>query len=210
MANYSCPHCGSVSYHFSHRRGAFVCDGCQRVILTDAEREANEKYERDKARAKQHLQVGNWREVTNLITPYLTSRPNDRELYLILLMAVTKDYSDYLLDNPAARADASSYWYKLDRLRCVNQVMRRYARKRQTYIAEEKSLLSAKIGILIGVCLLLTMITICLFCSGENGAAFLVFSIISWVLAFLRISGMSVRDRYILKYKFSSGTGNPF
>lgn len=116
--SWTCPHCGGISNHFSRSRNALVCDSCGTKIQTETERNADIDYERKLALARQHLLVGNWEEAKGLIKPFCSSRPADKQLYLMLLMAETKGYSDYLMNNESNRREAFGYWDKLERKRC--------------------------------------------------------------------------------------------
>ena len=183
-ASWTCPQCGGTSNHFSRSRNALVCDTCGSIVQTEAERKADIDFERSMALAGQHLRVGNWDEAKRLIKPFCSSRPADKQLYLMLLVAVTKAYSDYLVNNEASRREAFDYWDKLVRLGCVNETMKSYARRREQYIYEEKSILSAKRGIAIGISILVTFIAVCLLSTGSGaGSFFLVLAIVSWIIS---------------------------
>ena len=182
--SWTCPHCGGTSNHFSRSRNALGCDTCGSIVQTEAERTEDINYERKLALARQHLQVGNWEEAKRLIKPFCSSRPADKQLYLMLLMAVTKGYSDYLINNEASRREAFDYWDKLVRLGCVNDTMRSYARNRLQYIHEEKNILSAKRGIAIGISVLISFIAICLLSTGSSdGSFFLVLAVAAWIIS---------------------------
>lgn len=182
--SWTCPQCGGISNHFSRSRNALVCDTCGSIVQTEAERTEDINYERKLALARQHLQVGNWEEAKRLIKPFCSSRPADKQLYLMLLMAVTKGYSDYLINNEASRREAFDYWDKLVRLGCVNETMKSYARNRLQYIHEERNILSAKRGIAIGISVLISFIAICLLSTGSSdGTFFLVLAVAAWIIS---------------------------
>ena len=207
--SWTCPHCGGTSNHFSRTRNALVCDVCGSIVQTDEERAADLNFERSMALARQHLQVGNWEEAKRLVKPFCSSRPADKQLYLMLLMAVTKGYSDYLIDNEISRNEASEYWDKLVRLGCVNETMKNYARRRLQYINDEKSILSAKKGIAIGISTLITFIAACILSTGNSdGSLFLVGAIVSWIVSFKYMKKIS-RNTGIVR-SINQGSDNPF
>lgn len=205
-----CPHCGGTTNHFSRSRNALICDTCGSIVQTDAERAADVTFERNMALARQHLQVGNWDEAKRLIKPYCSSRPADKQLYLMLLMTVTKGYSDYLISNDTNRREAYDYWDKLTRLNCINETMRNYARKRLKYVYEEKSIIATKKAIAISVSILFSFIAICLLGTGEgDGVFFAILAIGAWIftgnwIKKLNHTGIFNRD------KRTNTNGNPF
>jgi len=202
-----CPRCGGSDYHFDRNAGVFICRSCGSRFLSAAEREADDEFERNKALARAHLEVGNWYDAKKLILPYCSSRPADKELYLMLLLAVTKGYDDLLInDHPAVR-EAAEYWDKLSRLHSVNAVMRAYALKRKDYICGEKRLAEAKAGVAAGISMLLTFITVCMLFAGWGGSCFLVvLSIAAWVICIMLFE----KSKYKSGYTDSYGEDNPF
>ena len=179
--SWSCQYCGGSEYHFDNHRGIVVCSTCGREVRTQEQRSADIKFFEAITLAKRHLKVGNWEEAKRLVKAYCNVRPDDKTLYLILLAASTKCYSDYRMDDDRERSEASECWDKLERLHCVNSLMRQYASKRYAYLNSKRETIMYKKGILFGLSLILTLTTIVLFASGEaSGFIFAVFTVISW------------------------------
>ena len=206
----ACPQCGGTFYHFSQRKNKLICDTCGTVIQTEDERNADINYERNIALARQHLQVGNWEEAKRLIQPFCSSRPTDKQLYLMLLMAVTKGYTDYLVDNEAIRREAFEYWDKLVRLRCVNETMKRYARRRLQQINEEKCTMYTKIGIAVGVCILISLIAVCsLGAVSKEGFFVMLLAGVSWFYTVKFLKKIS-REAINIRSNNQRNDNNPF
>ena len=207
--SWTCPQCGGTSNHFSRSRNALVCDTCGSIVQTEAERNADINFERSLALARQHLQVGNWDEAKRLIKPFCSSRPADKQLYLMLLMAVTKGYSDFLIDNEMAQRESFDYWDKLARLGCINNAMRSYAGKRTQHINEERGILSAKKGIAIGISILISFIAVCLLgVESNDGSFFLFLAVVSWIVSVKYVQKLS-RNAHIGRFN-NQGSDNPF
>ena len=124
-----CPVCGCPGRHYNETRMTIVCDQCGHSADDETSAESRRSFDRAVAFAKEHLRVGNFTECKNLIKPFCYDNPNNAKLYLLLLAAETKGYSDYFMDDDNSRHAARDYWDKLERLRSVNTVMRDYARE---------------------------------------------------------------------------------
>ena len=122
-----CPICGCTGRHYNESRMTIVCDQCGHSSDDETSAEERRSFDRAVAFAKEHLRVGNWTECKNLIQPFCYQNPNNAKLYLILLAAETKGYTDYIMEDNDSRRRARDYWDKLERLRSVNTVMRDYA-----------------------------------------------------------------------------------
>jgi len=191
--SWMCPQCGGTTNHFSRARSALVCDTCGQVVQTEAERREDINYERTLSLARQHLQVGNWDEAKRLIKPFCSTRPTDKQLYLMLLMATTKGYSDLLVNNDAQRKEAAEYWDKLSRLGCINNTMKNYMRRRLQFINEENNIILAKKGVALGLSTLISIIALCMIsASNDSGAFFIVLAIASWIISVKYIRRLSI------------------
>lgn len=184
MSNlWTCPQCGGHTNHFNRTVNGLVCDSCGMRVQSEAEREEDINFERSMVLARDHLRVGNWEEAKQLVMPFCESRPADKQLYLMLLVAVTKCFTDFLLNDYAKRKEAAGYWDKLERLGCVNSMMREYANQRIKRVNELRSVLSAKKRFAYGLCALLTFITICTVVIGGKLNIFsLIVTIIGWFI----------------------------
>lgn len=206
-----CPRCGGTDCEYVSRINAYVCNECDHRFRSEADRVADEDYERKKGFARQHLAVGNWYEVRNILQPLCSVRPSDKELYLMLLMAVTKGYSDMLLHSEGARMDAADYWEKLRHLHCINGTMRRYARKRQECISDEKQLDAAKISIAVGISVLVTFITACMFMSRTLlTIPGVILSIVFWVISIRMFFNSRIYPGYGKYFGERYSDDNPF
>lgn len=209
-ANWICPYCGGTSYRFSSSRNALVCDVCKNIVQSETERAEQNEYERILGIAKQHLQVGNWDEAKRLLRPFCSSRPTEKMLYLMLLVAVTKNFTDYLMNDEDALEEAGLYWEKLQYLKCVNAAMVEYAQRRDQYIAERKSAFFSKSGIFCGISLFLWILGGCL-CQAESGVGvvFILLAIISSYLTVKYIKKVSPWSN-ITRINADNKDGNPF
>lgn len=180
-----CPTCGSSEKRFSAERGCEVCRQCGREVLTDAEYEANVAYQKTILLAKEHLRVGHWDTVRKMIEPFCANRPSEKQLYLMLLMAVTKGYEDFLLDDPSGRQAAERYWDHLERLNCINGAMADYAMRRRSILNANKASFESKKTILLIACLTITLMAFCTLISEcDVGVLFLILAIAGWFCFF--------------------------
>ena len=136
-----CPICGCPTRHYNQARMTIVCDQCGYSADDETSAEDRRSFDRAVAFAKEHLRAGNYTECKNLIQPFCYQNPNNAKLYLILLAAETKGYSDYIMEDNDSRHRARDYWDKLERLRSVNTVMREYAREAN---AKKKARINSK------------------------------------------------------------------
>lgn len=165
---WTCPQCGGNSYHFSSSRGCMVCDTCGTEMWSEAERNEDLNYQKNMALARQHLKVGNWNEAKRLVLPYANSRPTDKQVYLILLAAVTKCYDDFLIEDPNARTEAAQYWEKLERLGCVNSAMVRYSQRRTDKVKALRTVIEGKRTAAIALDVIMVLVTLGLIMGGEG------------------------------------------
>ena len=183
-STWTCHVCGGTTKEYDPTLRCVVCLGCGTPV-SDEEQNERAGYERSKALARDHLRVGNWYEAKRLIEPLCSSRPADKELYLILLFAVTKNLSDFLYGkrDGCFRADAAQYWDKLEKLKCVTHLMKEYARKRDDYVRQKVEMYKCKRGLLILISILMSFITICmLLADSDIGPAMIGISAICWVI----------------------------
>ena len=163
MTRWTCPHCGCTSNHYSAQRLAFVCDACGTPMRDENAERNRMAYDRSIALARDNLAVGNWETCISQVSPLCSQRPSDPQLYLILLAAKTKNYSDFLIDNPTERQQASIYWDKLRSLHCVNNAMAQYSLRRRQELQrrrDKNNLRTARFAIYIGITLIVAGATI--------------------------------------------------
>ena len=157
MTRWTCPYCGCGTNHYSAQRLAFVCDACGMPLRDERADQDRMAYDRTLALARENLTVGNWETSISLISPLCSQRPSDPQLYLILLAATTKNYTDFLIGNTAAQKQAAIYWDKLAALHCVNNAMVQYAQQRRQEILNlrnKNSLRSGRFLLYIGITLI--------------------------------------------------------
>ena len=105
------------------------CDGCGAPVDFQSEVQREERYFSAVSQADAHLTVGNWAQAVGLLSPLLQDNPGDSQLYLKLLRAATKDYSDFALEDNSMKTLAASCWSKLTRLNVFTPDMREYSRR---------------------------------------------------------------------------------
>lgn len=177
-----CPRCGCNSNHFSSSRCSLVCDSCGTEVKTEVERQEELDFQRKMALAKNHLRVGNWDEAKRIVKPYEHSRPADKQVYLYLLVATTKCFEDYLIEDTAARQEAEIYWDKLTRLGCVNSAMKDYVYERERKIKLLKDEFNEKKILIIVVDILLTSLALLMIISGKIiSVLFIILSLVGWI-----------------------------
>lgn len=177
-----CEECGGKSSHFNSSRGCLVCDICGAEVRSKDELNANIVFQKDMALARQHLKVGNWDEAKRIVKPYENSRPAEKQVYLYLLVATTKCFEDFLLDDPVADSEAAKYYDKLKRLGCVNSAMINYAKRRSERIKTIKNDLSRKRLIIIVINAIINIVTLILLAYGEEiSVLFVILSVVGWV-----------------------------
>jgi len=176
-----CSVCGCNSNHVSRTKGCLVCDSCGTEVRSEAEKQEELNYQRNMVLAKNHLKVGNWEEAKRIVKPYANSRPSDKQVYLYLLVATTKCFEDFLLDNPAANEEAEIYWDKLRRLGCVNSAMIKYSQRRAAKLRAIHDEVTIKKTVIIVINLVLTVMAGLLVACGEGIAiVFIILTIVGW------------------------------
>lgn len=176
-----CPRCGCNSNHFSSSRCSLVCDSCGTEVKTEVERQEELDFQRKMALAKNHLRVGNWDEAKRIVKPYEHSRPADKQVYLYLLVATTKCFEDYLIEDSAAFQEAEIYWDKLTRLGCVNSAMRNYADDRAAKLKLLREEFVTKKTLLITISMVLSFLAFfTLICGKIIAILLIVLAIIGW------------------------------
>ena len=211
MSNvWSCPFCGANRNHFNTERNVLVCDTCGNEVQTEFEAGLQLKYEKDIALARQHLKVGNWNDAKRIISPYCVTRPADRLIYLLLLDAVTKQYTDYLLDNSPAKKEAAGYWDKLERLGCVNNVMIDYSNARIDHMERVKSVNARIMMFCIVLSSIVSLVDLCMIMAGTSGSLiFFLLSALGWYMSYRyynkikdKSSGLICNEEYSLTNPF--------
>lgn len=180
-----CPRCGCNTNHFSSSKCSLVCDACGTEVRTEAEMQEELNFQRNMALAKNHLKVGNWDEAKRIVKPYEHSRPADKQIYLYLLVATTKCFEDYLLEDSVECQEAEIYWNKLTRLGCVNSAMRNYAEGRAAKLKMMKDEFIAKKALFIAISMLFTVLAFLALICGELISIFLIIlAAIGWKHSF--------------------------
>lgn len=183
--HWACPICGCSSKHYSPQYIRDVCDQCGRPVQDAAADQRRQSLDRTIAHAKDHLRVGNWDTCISLVEPLCSQAPADDRLYLILLAATTKGYTDYLLadSQSAAKSKAFTYWEKLYSLRVVNGVMQRYAAARRAELQRIRAKQWYRVAAIllgIGICLIVAGAASAFMCVlsllGAAGLGWLLFS----------------------------------
>ncbi len=177
-----CPRCGCNSNHFSSSKCSLVCDSCGTEVKTEVERQEELNFQRNMALAKNHLKVGNWDEAKQIVKQYERSRPADKQVYLYLLVATTKCFEDYLIEDSVACQEAEVYWDKLTRLGCVNSAMRNYADDRAEKLKLIKDKFIAKKTLFVTISTVLTILAfLTVICGKIISIFFIVLAIIGWI-----------------------------
>ena len=126
-----CIRCGCSSFHYNRTRLRMECDSCGRPVY-DAQKEAQlEQYDRAYTQAMGHLCAGNWSQTISILKPFWEQYPTEKKLYLGVLRAATRDFTDLSMLTDSERTAASEAWDKLVRLQGVSREMIRYAGMRQ-------------------------------------------------------------------------------
>lgn len=129
MAQY-CLHCGGTSFHYNSGRMRMECSSCGTPLNEYALQEQQMQYDRMYSQAMSHLLAGNWDQTISQLKPLTNQYPTDKKLYIALLRATTRDFSDIEMQDSNKRAIASDSWDKLVRLRGVTSDMIRYGMNR--------------------------------------------------------------------------------
>lgn len=134
-----CSRCGCSSFHYNRSRMRMECDLCGAPLRDPQQDQQLMQYDRTYSQAVGHLTAGNWTQAINLLKPLLEQYPTEKRLYLAVLRAATRDFSDLAMENLSARILASQAWDKLVRLNGVTGEMLRYSRRRYERHREELS-----------------------------------------------------------------------
>lgn len=121
-----CPYCGCSSSHYNSSRIRMECDLCGYPVSEDVDAESRMRRDRTFLQIQKHLRVGNWQKVISLVRPLTEEDPTNKELYVFILRAATKDFSDDMMDT-SMRTIASDAWDKLERLNGITSQMRGYS-----------------------------------------------------------------------------------
>ncbi len=126
-----CSRCGCTSFHYNRGLMQMVCDWCGHPVDNEQDTQQLMQFDRTYAQAMEHLRVGNWEQVINLLRPLMNQHPSEKKLYAALFRAATHDYDDIEMTDRNRASIASDAWDKLVRLRAVTGEMRVYARRRE-------------------------------------------------------------------------------
>ena len=181
---WTCPQCGGHTKRYRQGRRCVVCSTCQSPVISERDQSQDIEFQRKKALAYDYLRVGNWIEARELIKPYCSDHPTDPELYLMLLVAETKCFTDLMVNDNASRRAAAEYWDKLERLNAVNSSMVEYAEKRRNQIYHLRHDHKNYLGICYAISAVLSLIVqISLFTGNMDVFSTLgVLTAISWIV----------------------------
>lgn len=132
-----CSRCGCSSFHYNRSRMQMECDSCGTPVYDPQQVQQLMQYDRTYSQAMSHLTAGNWGQAIALLKPLTSQYPTEKKLYLAILRAATRDFSDIEMVNTANRVAASEAWNKLVRLNGVTGEMMRYGRQRYEKHKEE-------------------------------------------------------------------------
>lgn len=134
-----CSRCGGSSFHYNRSRVRMECDTCGTPVSDPQREQQLMQFDQACSQAMGHLTAGNWEDALQLLQPLLRQYPTEKRLYLAVLRAATKDFTDIAMANAANRHIASEAWDRLVRLNGVTGAMIRYGRQR--YALHRKELL---------------------------------------------------------------------
>ena len=140
-----CTRCGCSSFHYNRSRMRMECDSCGTPVYDPQQVQQLMEYDRTYSRAMSHLTAGNWEQTIGLLRPLMSQYPTEKRLYLAVLRAATRDFTDIGMENMVNRATASEAWDKLIRLNGITGEMLRYGRRRYEKHREELSKQRTKI-----------------------------------------------------------------
>lgn len=128
-----CPVCGGTFKHIDLNSGLYKCDSCGTEVTSAEDEKKRLYYAQTMKLAKDNMKVGNWDKAKQLAYGLMKDYPSDAALYLIAMAAVTKGYTDVLVNNSttAQRNEAAWCWDKLEALNAVNSVMVEYRERRR-------------------------------------------------------------------------------
>lgn len=160
--DWTCPRCGSKTYHYDRTRIQNRCSSCGYPVDDRQQTQQLMQYDRTLANACAHLQAGNWKETVSLILPLLRQWPADVRLHSLILQAATKEFQDYEMCDSSLRTAASDAWDKLARLNGLTDEMLRYSQLRYQKHIEKQTAIRNQflLYILIATCLFFWMIFI--------------------------------------------------
>lgn len=141
-----CSRCGGSSFHYNRSRMRMECDVCGTPASDPQQEQQLMQFDRACSQAMGHLTAGNWDEALQLLQPLLHQHPTEKRLYLAVLRAATKDFTDIAMANAASRHIASEAWDRLVRLNGVTGAMIRYGRQR--YALHRRELLRQRTKLL--------------------------------------------------------------
>lgn len=127
--DWTCPVCGSRSWHYDRASMQNKCDGCGRLVDDRQQNQQLMQYDRTVANARDHLRAGNWHQTVSLLQPLLRDRPAEVRLHQLILQAATREYRDFEMNDSALRTAASEAWNRLARLNGLTGEMLRYSQK---------------------------------------------------------------------------------
>lgn len=125
--DWTCPRCGSRTYHYDRTRIQNRCSGCGHPVDDRQQAQQLMQYDRTLISASDNLRAGNWNQTVSLILPLVRERPADIRLHRLILQAATKEFCDYEMSDSSLRTAAFDAWDKLVRLNGLTGEMLRYS-----------------------------------------------------------------------------------
>ena len=126
--DWTCPRCGSRTYHYDRTRIQNRCDGCGCPVEDPQQTQKLMQYDRTLAGARENLRAGNWAQTVAMISPLAREHPADIQLHRLILQAATNEFRDYEMGDNGLRTAASEAWDRLARLNGLTGEMLRYSR----------------------------------------------------------------------------------
>lgn len=131
--DWTCPRCGSRTYHYDRTRIQNRCSGCGYVVGSEEQAQQQMRYDQALANARMHLRAGNWNQAVSLMQPLVQERPADVVLNRLLLQAATQDFQDCQVADQLRFAAAADAWDHLARLNGLTGQMLRYGQERREW-----------------------------------------------------------------------------
>lgn len=204
-----CSRCGCTSFHYNRRLMQMVCDGCGHSVDNEQNSQQLMQFDRTYAQAMEHLHVGNWDQVINLLRPLLNQHPSEKKIYAALFRAATHDYEDIEMTDHNRVSIASDSWDKLVRLRAVTGEMRVYARKREGIQRAEIEKERARVARSILLAGLLSLLAWLFFFCSSDVLGFTVVCLVVWYIYKL-ITSDSLRKIRDFDKEVPDNRRNPF
>ncbi len=142
-----CPYCGGLGGYSSIDRNV-SCAFCGHVFDALNIWENMKEHDDKMFLAGEHIKAGNWDEVIKVLTPISSLKyPADQRIYIYLLTAATKGFTDYELLDYSKRRLAADSWDNLSNLNSITSEMKCYSREK--YCREHNQVQNATSRILL-------------------------------------------------------------